>query len=576
MYGIDLGTTNSVISIIESNGEPRVIENKNGNRITPSAVFFVKDSADIIVGENAKKQYSMDPSHTILSIKRLMGTSQKIEIDGVEYAPEVISSKIIRKLVDDANERLGLNINQVVITVPAYFDDRQRNATKQAGEIAGLEVIRIINEPTAAALAYGLDQREPRTICVYDFGGGTFDVSILTIGENICEVNSTSGNTQLGGDDLDKCIQDWVIDLFQRDHSIDLRQQPLAMSRLREESEIAKRMLSESSSANILIPFITMGSDGNPINLQYTITQKDFAEMSNDLIVQTIDCVKAALEDAEMTKDDISEILLVGGSTRIPMVQDAITTFFGKTPNRNINPDEVVSIGAAVNAGIIGGIIKNIILADVTPLTLAVEVEGGLSEPMIKRNTTIPTTHTQSFTTSEDGQTSVTVHITQGERAEADKNRSLGKFTLDGIIPSPSGTPDIKVKFDIDVNGILSVSAKDIATGKEAFITISEGDNLTHEDLRKMIEDGKKFADEDRNKRQIIELSNLAERLIYQSEKTLDEYKEQLPEDVVEQIQGSIDSTKSNLDVKNPEVIKTSINQLKEDILQVGKYIYKK
>jgi len=572
MYGIDLGTTNSVISIIETDGKPRVIENKNGNRLTPSAVLF-SNNDEIIVGENAKKQYSMDPLHTILSIKRLMGTNQKVLIDDKEYTPEEISAKILRKLVDDANERLGKNINQVVITVPAYFDDKQRTATKQAGEIAGLEVLRIINEPTAAALAYGLDQRESRTICVYDFGGGTFDVSILTIGENICEVNATSGNTQLGGDDLDNQIQKWIIDLFQRDHSIDLSQQPLAMSRIREESEKAKRELSETSVVNIVIPFITVGPEG-PINLQYTLTQKEFAEMSNDLIQQTLECVKLALDDAKMTKDDISEILLVGGSTRVPMVQETITSFFGKTPNRNINPDEVVSIGAAVNAGIIHGIIDDVILADVTPLTLAVEVEGGLSEPMIRRNTTIPTNHHQVFTTHEDGQTSVTVNILQGERVEAINNRSLGKFVLDGIIPAPAGVPQIRVSFDIDVNGILSVSAKDLVTEKEENLTLKDSDSLSPEELRKMIEDGKKFSEEDKIKRQLIEYKNMAERLIYQSEKTLNEYREKLPEEIQEIIIDAIENTKNNLDVPNPEVIKASISILKEEILKIGQYIY--
>lgn len=576
MYGIDLGTTNSVIAIIDENGNPKVIENKNGKRITPSAVLFVDDDTEeIVVGENAKKQYSMNPSHTILSVKRLMGTSQKIEIGSKSYTPEQISAKILRKLVDDANERLNKNINQVVITVPAYFDDRQRNATKQAGEIAGLEVLRIINEPTAAALSYGLDQREPRTICVYDFGGGTFDVSILTIGENICEVNATSGNTQLGGDDLDKEIEKWLVNLFQRDHGIDLSDQPLAISRIKEEAEKAKIELSETSSVNIVIPFITNGENG-PLNLQYTLTQKEFAEMSENIIQQTLDCVKSALEDAGMTTFDIAEILLVGGSTRVPMVQDAIETFFGKTPNRNINPDEVVAVGASVNAGIIGGVIENIILADVTPLTLSVEVEGGLSEPMIRRNTTIPTSHSQSFTTHEDGQTSVTVHITQGERVEASKNRSLGKFVLDEIIPAPAGVPNIKVSFDIDVNGILSVSAKDMVTEKEKSITITEGESFTAEELKNMIEDGKKFAEEDKIKRQLIEFKNVAERLIYQSNKTLEEYKSELPEEVVDEINQSIKNTEDNLNVQNPDVIKESIAQLKEDILSIGKYLYKK
>ncbi len=574
MYGIDLGTTNSVIAVIGENGIPKIIENKNGGRITPSAVLFKKDS-DIIVGENAKKQYSMDPNHVILSVKRLMGTGQKVKIDDKEYSPEEISAKILRKLVDDANEKLGLNENKVVITVPAYFDDRQRTATKQAGEIAGLEVLRIINEPTAAALAYGLDKRDPRTICVYDLGGGTFDVSILTIGENICEVNATVGNTQLGGDDLDNIIQNWVVELFQRDYGIDLSKQQLAMSRIREESEKAKKELSESSSVDIIIPFITTNENG-PLNLQYTLTQKDFAQMSNDLIKQTIDCVQSALNDAKMNPEDISEILLVGGSTRVPMVKDAIYTFFGKSPNQNVNPDEVVGIGAAISAGIINGSIDNIILADVTPLTLSVEVEGGLSEPMIKRNTTIPTSHTQSFTTYEDGQTSVSVNILQGERVEASNNRSLGKFVLDGILPAPSGVPDIKVKFDIDVNGILSVSAKDMVTDKEASITINNNDSISSDELNKMIEDGRKFADEDKTKRQLIEFKNIAERLIYQSEKTLEEYKDKLSEEIINEILDAIESTKDNLSVSNPDVIKESIRALRQTSLSIGKYIYNK
>lgn len=576
MYGIDLGTTNSVIAIIEEGNLPRVIENKNGNRITPSAVLFIKDSDEIIVGENAKKQYSMDPSHTILSIKRLMGTSQKIEIDGKYYTPEEISAKILRKLVDDANERLGINENQVVITVPAYFDDRQRTATKQAGKIAGLEVLRLINEPTSASLAYGMDKRdEPRVICVYDFGGGTFDVSILTIGENICEVNATCGNTQLGGDDLDNNIQNWLVDMFLRDHNIDLKTQPLAMSRIKEEVEKSKRELSEKSSVDIVVPFITIGSDG-PVNLQYTLTQKYFNEMNGYLIDQTLDCVKTALEDAKITVNDIDEILLVGGSTRVPLVKDTITLFFGKTPNAGINPDEIVSIGAAINAGIISGNIKDVILADITSLSLGVEIEGGLNEVLIRRGTTIPTTHNQIFSTSIDGQTSVTINVLQGERVLAKDNRSLSKFILEGIIPAPSGIPQIKVSFDIDVNGILSVLAKDLLTEKEVYITITESDSINPEELRKMIDDGKKFADEDRIKRQLIEFKNLAERLIYQAEKTLGEYNNIISEEVIIDIKDAIERTKDNLDVLNPQVIKESIAVLKESILKMGKDIYKK
>ncbi len=570
MYGIDLGTTNSVISIIDSDGKPKVIENKNGGRITPSAVF-TKDNKEFIIGENAKKKYGMNPTHTILSIKRLMGTNEKIKIDDVEYSPEEISAKILRKMVDDANEKLGINCNQVVITVPAYFDDSQRSATKKAGEIAGLEVLRIINEPTAAALAYGLDQREPRTICVYDLGGGTFDVSILTIGENICEVNSTAGNTRLGGDDFDELLSKWIIDMFEREYKTSISDNPIAISRIKEAAENAKKQLSEAIDVDITIPFITQNDNG-PVNLELNIKRAEFEEMISEKVQETIECVKNAIEDSKIHKDEIAEILLVGGSTRIPFVQKSIEDFFGKTPNRNLNPDEVVSIGAAIQSGIINGTIENVILADVTPLTLSVEVEGGLSEPMIKRNTTIPTTHTETFTTYEDEQTSVIVHITQGERVEASKNRSLGKFILDDIVPAPAGTPKIQVKFDIDVNGILSVSAKDTVTEKEASITIDN--NINSEDLNKLLEDGKKYKDEDFNIRQLIEKRNIANKLIYQCEKTIEEYKDKIDGNTLLEFQEAIESTRDNLDVQNPEVINESIKALKQLILQIGEQIY--
>lgn len=571
MYGIDLGTTNSVISIIDSEGKPKVIENKNGGRLTPSAVF-TKDNKEFIIGENAKKKYGMDPTHTILSIKRLIGTNEKIKIDGIEYSPEEISAKILRKMVDDANEKLGIICNQVVITVPAYFDDSQRNATKKAGEIAGLEVLRIINEPTAAALAYGLDQRESRTICVYDLGGGTFDVSILTIGENICEVNSTAGNTKLGGDDFDELLSNWIIDMFEREYKKTISDQIIAVSRIKEAAENVKKQLSEANDVDIIIPFITQDENG-PVNLELNIKRSEFEEMISEKVQETIQCVKNAIEDSKMSIDDISEILLVGGSTRTPFVQQSIEKFFGKTPNRNLNPDEVVSIGAAIQSGIINGSIENIILADVTPLTFSVEVEGGLSEPMIKRNTTIPTTHTETFTTYEDEQSSVIVHITQGERVEASKNRSLGKFILDNIIPAPAGVPKIQVKFDIDVNGILSVSAKDIVTEKEASITI-DNNNVSAEELNKILEDGKKHKDDDFNIRKLIEKRNIANKLIYQCEKTIEEYKDKIDENTLLELQDAINSTRDNLDVKNTEVINESIKALKQLILQIGQQIY--
>jgi molecular chaperone DnaK len=570
MYGIDLGTTNSVISIIEE-GVPRVIENKNGNRITPSVVHF---GSGIIVGEDAKKQYTMDPLHTILSIKRLMGTNEKIIIDGEEHTPEEISAKILRKLVDDANERTGLKINKAVITVPAYFDDRQRNSTKQAGEIAGIEVLRIINEPTAAALAYGLDKREEaRTVCIYDLGGGTFDVSILTIGMDICEVHSTAGNTHLGGDDFDKKIQDWLVEMFLRDNQIDLSTEIYAMSRIREESENAKKALSNATQVDILIPFIIQGPNG-PLNLKYNLTQTEFGKMIADDITKTIICTQNALNDAKIKPHEISEIILVGGSTRVPMVQEAIMNLFGKTPNKTVNPDEVVSVGAAISAAIIGGTIDSVILADITPLTLSVEVKNGLSDPMIPRNTTIPTTHKQIYTTAVDGQDSVEVHITQGERALAKENRSLGKFKLDGILPAPAGEPKIEVKFDIDVNGILSVAAKDVVTGKEKAVTIENGESLTPEELQKMVDEGKKYAEEDRNKRILLEHVNMAERLIENTRKLLNEHRDRLPEDIVECIESALEATEGNLDVQNPSVISESIKALQQDSLKIGQYIY--
>lgn len=572
MYGIDLGTTNSVIAIVDKENGPIVIGNKEGGRLTPSAVGFY--DGENIVGENAKKKHIISPNDVVLSIKREMGNNIKIKVNDQEYFPEEISAKILRKLVDDANDKLNKNINDVIITVPAYFNDKQRKATKKAGEIAGLNVLRVINEPTAAALAYGLDKRDVRSVCIYDLGGGTFDVSILTIGEGVCEVNATAGNTSLGGDDFDKKIQEWIIDKFQRETGIDLSEDVSLYGRVRSAAEDAKKQLSTSSQAEITLPFITQ-KDGEALHINYKLTQKEFAAMIEDLIKKTIECLNQAVSDSQIPKNEISEVILVGGSTRVPMVQDAISSFFGKTPNKTVNPDEVVAIGAAINAGIIAGVIDNVILADVTPLTLSIEVHGGLAEPMIIRNTTIPTTHKQIFTTLENGQTDVDVHIVQGERAMASDNLSLGRFKLDGIIPAPAGDPKVEVSFTIDVNGILSVSAKDLLTDKEASITIESSESLDENTLEKIVSEGKEHAEEDKFKRRLIEARNITERLIEQAYSILNDNKTKISdEEVIRKVEESIKNAQNNIDVDNPDVIEKSFEALKEDMLLIGKVMY--
>ncbi len=571
VIGIDLGTTNSCVAVMEG-GEPVVIPNPEGNRTTPSVVAFAKDG-ERLVGQVAKRQAITNPERTVSSIKRDMGTDRKIKIDSKTYTPQEISAMILQKLKADAEAYLGETITQAVITVPAYFSDSQRQATKDAGKIAGIEVLRIVNEPTSAALAYGLDKEHDQKIMVYDLGGGTFDVSILEIGDGVFEVLATNGNTKLGGDDFDIRVMDYLADTFKKDSGVDLRNDKMAMQRLKEAAEKAKIELSGVNTSNINLPFITADASG-PKHFDLTLTRAKFDELTADLIEKTIGPMKQAMKDANLTPDKLDKVLLVGGSTRTPAVQDAVNKFTGKEPFKGINPDECVAIGAAIQAGVLTGEVKDLLLLDVTPLTLGIETVGGVSTKLIERNTTIPTKKSQIFSTAADGQTSVDVHVLQGEREMAQYNKTLGTFQLTGIPPAPRGVPQIEVTFDIDANGIVHVSAKDLGTGNEQKITITASSNLSDSDIDKAVKEAEKFADEDKKKKEEIELRNNADSMVYQSEKTLKDIGDKVSEDDKAKVQGEIDKVKEALKGTDNDAIKAATESLTQSFYDISSKIY--
>ena len=525
IIGIDLGTTNSCVAVMEGS-EPTVIANPEGSRTTPSVVAFAKNG-ERLIGQVAKRQAVTNPDRTVISIKREMGTDYRVNIDGKNYTPQEISAMILQKLKSDAEAYLGEPVTQAVITVPAYFSDAQRQATKDAGRIAGLEVLRIINEPTAAALAYGLDKEEAHKILVYDLGGGTFDVSLMEIGDGVFEVLATAGNNRLGGDDFDNRIIDYVAAEFKRENGIDLKQDRMALQRLKEAAEKAKIELSGLMSANINLPFITADASG-PKHLDVTLTRAKFNELTADLVDKTITPLNQALRDAGLTASQVDKVILVGGSTRIPAVQEAVQRVIGKEPYKGINPDECVAIGAAIQAGVLGGDVKDVLLLDVTPLSLGIETMGGVFTRLIDRNTTIPTKKSQVFSTAADGQTAVDVHVLQGEREMAAYNKTLGRFLLSGIAPAPRGVPQIEVTFDIDANGIVHVSAKDLGTGNEQKITITASSNLSEEEIKKAMDEAARYASEDKAKKEEVETCNQADSLIYQTERTMKEMEGKL------------------------------------------------
>jgi molecular chaperone DnaK len=547
--GIDLGTTNSVVAVYEG-GEPTIIANAEGHRTTPSVVAFSK-SGEVLVGEVAKRQAITNPERTVRSVKRHMGTDWSIEIDGKDFTAQEISARILQKLKRDAESYLGGEVTQAVITVPAYFGDAQRQATKEAGQIAGLEVLRIINEPTAASLAYGLDKEaHDQTILVFDLGGGTFDVSVLEIGEGVFEVKSTSGNTQLGGDDFDEKIIEWLVKEFKNDHGVDLSKDAMAMQRLKEAAEKAKIELSSVTSTEVNLPFITATADG-PLHLLKNLSRSDFQKLTEDLVAATKEPFLQAIKDAGIDVSEIDHVILVGGSTRIPAVHDLVTELAGKEPHKGVNPDEVVAAGAALQAGVLKGDVKDILLLDVTPLTLGIETMGGVATKMIERNTTIPTRRSEIFTTAADGQPEVEVHVLQGEREMAAYNKSLGKFNLTGIPPAPRGVPQIEVTFDIDANGIVSVSAKDLGTGKQQQITITGGTALPTDEIDQMIKDAETHANEDKERREFAEARNQADHVAYQTDKTLADYGDKLNDDEKAQITEKLEALRELLKDEN-------------------------
>ncbi len=571
VIGIDLGTTNSCVAVMEG-GEPVVIPNSEGSRTTPSVVAFSK-TGERLVGQVAKRQAISNPERTIISIKRDMGTDRRINIDDRSYTPQEISAMVLQKLKTDAESYLGEKVTQAVITVPAYFSDSQRQATKDAGKIAGLEVLRIINEPTAAALAYGLDKEHDQKIVVYDLGGGTFDVSILEIGDGVFQVLATSGNNRLGGDDFDQRIIDYLADNFMREHGIDLRTDKMALQRLKEAAEKAKIELSSVTVTNINLPFITADASG-PKHLDMTLTRAKFEELISDLIEKTLQPARQALQDAGLTPDKIDKVLLVGGSTRVPAVQEAVRKFMGKEPFKGINPDECVAIGAAIQAGVLSGEVKDLLLLDVTPLSLGIETLGGVFTKLIERNTTIPTKKSQIFSTAADGQTAVEIHVLQGEREMARDNKTLGRFQLTGIPPAPRGVPQIEVTFDIDANGIVHVSAKDLGTGKEQNITITASTNLTEEEIQKAVKDAEKYAEEDRKRREEVEVRNNADSMVYQSEKTLKDLGDKLGADDRSRIENCMKEVREALKGSDVNAIKKATEELTQAFYQVSAKIY--
>ena len=558
--GIDLGTTNSVVAVLEG-GEPTVIANAEGNRTTPSIVAFKGE--EVLVGELAKRQAITNPDNTVRSIKRKIGTNWKEKFENKEYTPQEVSARILQKLKRDAESYIGEDVTDAVITVPAYFNDAERQATKEAGQIAGLNVLRIINEPTAAALAYGLENNEDQKILVYDLGGGTFDVSVLEISEGVFEVKSTSGDSKLGGDDWDERVMEWLVDKFKSSTGIDISEDKMAMQRIKEGAEKAKIELSSTTETEVNLPFIT-ANDSGPQHLLEKLSRSEFEKITSDLVDRTKDPVNKAVKDAGLSFSDIQHIILVGGSTRIPAVQALVKSMTGKDPSKGVNPDEVVASGAAIQAGVLKGDVKDVLLLDVTPLTLGVETKGGIMTKMIERNTTIPTKRSETFSTADDGQTQVEIHVLQGEREMASGNKSLGKFNLTDIPSAKAGTPQIEVTFDIDANGIVNVNAKDLGTGKEQAITITGGTALEEDEIERMVKDAEEHANEDAKKKELVETRNLAESMVTSTEKMLEENKDKATDDEIKAINESKDSLSKVLENQEAtlEEMKNSIEEL--------------
>ncbi|MCM2258073.1 MAG: molecular chaperone DnaK [Vicinamibacteria bacterium] len=594
VIGIDLGTTNSVVAVLEG-GDPTVIANPEGGRTTPSVVAFAK-GGERLVGMTAKRQAVTNPERTIYSIKRFMGRrysevseeqkmvpykvlaadtgDARVDIDGKLYAPPEISAMILQKMKDAAEQYLGEKVTQAVVTVPAYFNDAQRQATKDAGKIAGLDVLRIVNEPTAAALAYGLDKKKDETIVVYDFGGGTFDISVLEVGEGVVEVKATNGDTHLGGDNLDQRVMDWIVSEFKREQGIDLAKDKMALQRLKEAAEKAKCELSTTQETEINLPFITADASG-PKHLALRLTRPKFEQLVEDLVERSMGPVRQCLKDSGLRPDQIDEVVLVGGSTRIPKVQQLVKEFFGKEPHKGVNPDEVVAIGAAVQAGILAGEVKDVLLLDVTPLSLGIETLGGVMTRLIERNTTIPTKKTEVFSTASDNQPSVEIHVLQGEREMAQGNRTLGKFQLAGIPSAPRGVPQIEVSFDIDANGILSVTAKDRATGKTQQITITSSSGLAKDEVEKLVRDAEAHADDDKKKRELVDLKNRAESLAYNTEKVIKENREKLSAARVEAAEAAIKDARTALEGEDIAAIKAATERVERESHQLAEELYK-